>query len=763
MSEFSLAFTANAVHRRGGQERAAAEVLSRVARRIAVTVIARECDLGGAPVRWMPVRAPRRPSVLRTWAFARAARAAERRANCTVTNSIGAAALDADVITAQFCQAAFTARFGGLRGGAGMRAVYQRFAQSRFTADERRAYSSPRLERVIAVSEGTARELQEFYGVPRERIVVIPNGVDAAVFRPAADAAAKRALRERLQLPADAFVALFVGGDWERKGVRDAIAAIAGVRDAWLVVLGTGDVAAMRVHAARHGAAQSVIFPGPSRAPQEWYAACDAFVFPSRYEAFSLVTLEAAASGLPIVAHAINGTEELVRDGENGWLVPIGPDALREKVERLRDDAVLRARMSAAAVASSRRYDWDRIAAEQFAVFEAAAARRRGAPRSRERLRTLQLGMEWFPEKPGGLNRVYYELVRHLPNANVDVEGLVAGTAQVAQTSDGKIEGFAPRSESLVPRLLAVRKKAGALLRSDPKLLVVSHFALYTAPVLGAIAGHPMVVHFQGPWGLEGGAERQSALTVRIKTSVERAVYRRAAAFIVLSQPFGQILEHRFGVPPHKIHVIPGGVDVSRFAIRESRAECRAALGWPQDRPIVLAVRRLMRRMGLDDLVSAAARLRERVPNALIIIAGTGPIHAELERQIESLGLADNVRLLGFLPDAQLPAAYRAADVTVVPTVSLEGFGLIVVESLAAGTPCLVTPVGGLPEAVSGLSRALVLRSTGAEAIADGLGDALTGKMALPAARECAEFARRNFDWPVIAERVRLVYEEAAR
>src|SRR6185437_17166875 len=124
-------------------------------------------------------------------------------------------------------------------------------------------------------------------------------------------------------------------------------------------------------------------------------------------------------------------------------------------------------------------------------------------------------------------------------------------------------------------------------------------------------------------------------------------------------------------------------------------------------------------------------------------------------------GLTDNVRLLGFLPDAQLPAAYRAADVTVVPTVSLEGFGLIVVESLAAGTPCLVTPVGGLPEAVSGLSRALVLRSTGAEAIADGLGDALTGKMALPAARECAEFARRNFDWPVIAERVRLVYEEA--
>jgi UDP-glucose:(heptosyl)LPS alpha-1,3-glucosyltransferase len=380
MSGFSLAFIADAVHRRGGQERAAAEVLTRVARRAAVTVIAHECELGDAPVRWIPVRVPRRPSVLRTWAFARAARAAERGAHCTITNSIGAAARDADVITAQFCQAAFTARFGGLRGGSGVRAAYQRMAQSRFTADERRAYASPRLKHVIAVSQGTARELQEFYGVRPDRITVVPNGVDGTVFHPSADAGARRALRDRLSLPFAEFVALFVGGDWERKGVRDAIAAIAGLADTRLVILGTGDTAAMRAHAARCGAEHQVMFPGTSNRPQEWYAACDAFVFPSRYEAFSLVTLEAAASGLPIVAHSINGTEELVRDGENGWLVPFGAGALREKIERLRDDPALVAKMAAAAVASSRRYDWDRIADEQFAVLaEAAALTARGA------------------------------------------------------------------------------------------------------------------------------------------------------------------------------------------------------------------------------------------------------------------------------------------------------------------------------------------------------------------------------------------------
>ena len=325
------------------------------------------------------------------------------------------------------------------------------------------------------------------------------------------------------------------------------------------------------------------------------------------------------------------------------------------------------------------------------------------------------------------------------------------------------IEGFTPHSEALLPRLLAVRRIGVPLLRGDPGLLVVSHFALYTAPLLAALADHPLVIHFQGPWGLEGAAERQSGLTVLAKTAVERMVYRRATAFIVLSTPFGRILEKRFGIAPEKIHVIPGGVDVARFNVAESRTECRARLGWPADRPIVLAVRRLTRRMGLDDLVGAVAKIRESVPNVLVLIAGRGPIAPELEQQIHALGLADNVRLLGYVPDDDLPCAYRAADLTIVPTIALEGFGLIVAESFAAGTPCLVTPVGGLPEAASGLSPSLVLGGTGSAAIAAGVTAALTGALPMPTAAACLDFARRNYDWSVIAERTRLVYEEAVR
>ncbi len=376
MTDWSLAFIAHEVHRHGGQERAAAEVLSRVARRARVRVIARVCELDG--VEWTPIGGPRRPAVLRAWAFARAAAVAERRAGCTISNSIGAAAREADVITAQFCHAAFTARFGGLRGGSWPGVAYQRLAQGVFVRDERRAYRSRRLRRVIAVSRGTARELAEHYGVPGDRISIVPNGVDHTVFHPAPDAAGRRVLRRSLGLPPDAFIALFVGGDWERKGVRDAVDATAAVHDVHLVIVGRGDASAMLAYAVRAGAAGRVHVHPSSPAPERYYAASDAFVFPSRYEAFSLVTLEAAASGLPIICHAINGTEELVADGTNGWLVPFGADAIAQRLTSLRDDASLRARMCVAAVESSLPYAWDRVAAAYFDVLDEAARGKQG-------------------------------------------------------------------------------------------------------------------------------------------------------------------------------------------------------------------------------------------------------------------------------------------------------------------------------------------------------------------------------------------------
>ena len=368
--------------------------------------------------------------------------------------------------------------------------------------------------------------------------------------------------------------------------------------------------------------------------------------------------------------------------------------------------------------------------------------------------------MEWFTEFPGGLNRVYAHLLSELARQDVESLGLVAGSPDVKRISGGLATAFAPADAPLMQRMRAIRSASNDWLAAHARDgVVVSHFALNALPLLDRLGKRPFVVHFQGPWGDESRVEGASALSAGAKTVLERAVYRRANASIVLSSAFRDLLVTRFGVRRESVHVVPGGVEMARFDHATSRSESRAVLGWPVDRRIVLCVRRLVRRVGLDILIDACVALRRTVPDVLVLVAGTGPLQAELEQRIASHGLTDVVRLIGYVPDARLPLAYRAADLTVVPTIALEGFGLITVESLAAGTPCVVTPVDALTEIVTPLSPALVASSATADALATILGDALTGQIPLPSAEECASYARKHYDWPVIAAQVRRVYE----
>ncbi len=375
-------------------------------------------------------------------------------------------------------------------------------------------------------------------------------------------------------------------------------------------------------------------------------------------------------------------------------------------------------------------------------------------------LHTLQIGKGWFPEQSGGLNRYYHELLRHLPATGVEVTGLVAGSAEVTAQSAGVVRAFAPSEASLPARLNQVRREVRRALRDYPSRLVVSHFALYAAPCLDLLRTHPVVVHFHGPWAAESRSEGAGAIATGLKYCLERAVYRRGDRFVVLSHAFGRLLAEGHGVPAQMIRVIPGGVDTSRFTPRLTRNAARARLDWPVDRPLALVVRRLVRRMGLEDLIDAVRLTRRAVPDLLVIIAGGGPLREELTRR--AADIADQVRLVGYLPDADLPLAYRAADFSVVPSVALEGFGLVVAESLASGTPVLVSDVGGLPETLAGFADAGILRDRSPAGLAAALRDAVEGRLALPSADACVRYAKRSFDWPVIAARVREVYAEAA-
>ncbi|MGL5940197.1 MAG: glycosyltransferase family 4 protein [Waterburya sp.] len=375
-------------------------------------------------------------------------------------------------------------------------------------------------------------------------------------------------------------------------------------------------------------------------------------------------------------------------------------------------------------------------------------------------MKTLQIGMEWFPEDSGGLNRYYYDCIHNLPNAGVDIQGLVTGSPQITTTTQQPIQVFAPTKAPLLHRWRGIRQSVKQQLTTTKYDLVVAHFALYTFPLLNQL-GLPLVFHFHGPWALESDAESQKALAVWCKKALEKITYRRASQFIVLSQAFKDLLHQQYNVPLEKIQIIPGGVDLEQFNLSLSTTEARNKLGWEQERTIIFCVRRLAKRMGLENLIQAIARVKNQYPDILLYIAGKGALAETLQLQITELDLINHVRLLGYLPDEQLPIAYRAANFSVVPTLSFEGFGLIVIESLATGTPVLGTPVGGIPEILQPFCTDLLFEDSSVDKLTQGIMEVLSGNRQLPSKDACQAYARNNYSWKVIAPQIKSVYEQA--
>ena len=359
------------------------------------------------------------------------------------------------------------------------------------------------------------------------------------------------------------------------------------------------------------------------------------------------------------------------------------------------------------------------------------------APTGAAPLRIHMTGSEWYSTSRGGLSRYFSDLYAALARrADVDVTATAFGPPDVGGSTWGTEPG------RTAARIRASRNPA-----PRGTTILDRHFALFGPP---PPPGARLVTHFHGPWSLESAAHGQPRAAVFAKRLVELTRYRRSAHFVVLAQPFADMLSDRYRVDPAAVSVIPPGVDLERFT----------AAPIPDGPPRVLCVRRLERRMGLDVLVSAWPKVLAAVPDARLDIAGKGSIATELGAQIADLGIGDSVTLLGETTDAQLEAGYRAATVTVVPTRSLEGFGLIALESLASGRAPIVTDVGGLPDSVRGFAPDLVVAPEDPDALGDRLARALTGDR--PTVEACRAHAE-TFTWDACAESHVALYRELAK
>lgn len=305
----------------------------------------------------------------------------------------------------------------------------------------------------------------------------------------------------------------------------------------------------------------------------------------------------------------------------------------------------------------------------------------------------------------------------------------------------------------------AARERLKIIRHDDPGAAIISCHGYFASAV--ARSGGQIVSLFTGPWAEEFLQsptlksrpylrERLIAPTLR---KVERTALDRSQAVVTISRYYEKNLPawHLDLRPP--IEVIEGGVNLAQFRPVTDRAKLRARFELNSNDFVFLTVRRLEPRMGVRDLIESFRPVAAEFPHARLWIGGAGSERAALEEQIVSLGLQPRVQMLGFIPEADLPLRYAAADCMVMPSVDLEGFGLATVEALACGTPVIGSNRGATPEILEKLDPKL-LYATQAELTAKMRAVTLDPAL-LPARGACSDFAAANYSW----ERVVTTFE----
>jgi glycosyltransferase involved in cell wall biosynthesis len=213
----------------------------------------------------------------------------------------------------------------------------------------------------------------------------------------------------------------------------------------------------------------------------------------------------------------------------------------------------------------------------------------------------------------------------------------------------------------------------------------------------------------------------------------------------------------RAGAPDRSVHLVFNGTDLRRFS---PAASGNGAVD-PRFGPhMIFACRQLFPRKGIRFLIEAAAQLAPRFPDLKVVIAGDGFERPELLRLAESLGIADRVTFLGWVPNTDLPPYYRAAAVSVIPSLE-EGFGIPAAEAMGCQTPVVASDAGGLPEVVEHGVTGLVVPRGDSSALATAIGALLADpfkrtQMGLAG----RERALRLFDWDRTAEQLEQIYAE---
>jgi glycosyltransferase involved in cell wall biosynthesis len=392
-------------------------------------------------------------------------------------------------------------------------------------------------------------------------------------------------------------------------------------------------------------------------------------------------------------------------------------------------------------------------------------------------LHLLSINQFFYPDSYGGVERVAHETLRRLAARGHTVELVgqrllddrpdVETVDGVVMHRYGSVAGSRRFGGRTLASLFGARNVLRSLARSDRFDVVVAHhyFPYYAFASVTEGKPTPEIMTFHASYWQElrlEGAERKIAKPVEsavfggFSRRAERSCLRRADRVVVLSDFSREQLGSYYPFALPKVVKIPGGVDLQRFRPAEDRAAVRAGLGLPSDRQVVFTARRLVPRMGLENLIEAFAGVLESHPATVLVVAGRGRLRDQLLARGEGLGLGDRLRLVGFVDDDELVSYYQAADLFVLPSLAFEGFGMVTLEALACGTPAVGTPIGATPEILRSLAGQLVLGGTDPIAIRRGLASVLEWISDPAAARrlreQCRTYVERRYGWDLAVD-----------
>lgn len=243
---------------------------------------------------------------------------------------------------------------------------------------EKRQFQNGNYKRIIVNSKLSKNGILKYYPVPEERIKVIYNGVDTVRFNPINKEKYKTEIRKKHNLSDNDFMILYVGSGFKRKGVSYLIEAVARLGNdsinknrIRLLIVGKDNLWPYKRLAAGFGIDKNIIFVDYASETERYYAASDIFVLPTFFDPFANVTLEAMASGIPVITTKKNGASEIIEDGKDGFVIntPLEIDALTEKIRALLNPE-LRKEAGDKARKKAMNLTWDRMTEETLKVYD---------------------------------------------------------------------------------------------------------------------------------------------------------------------------------------------------------------------------------------------------------------------------------------------------------------------------------------------------------------------------------------------------------